>query len=217
MNFAYEIRDPLGKVHDGTLEATSLEEATQSLLRDGFQVLKLIEEEDSGLSLFPRPIKKKEIVYVTSQLAIMVETGITLSVALDGIAKQEENPSLKSLLIELKSDVEGGDDFSSSLAKHPKHFDKTFVSLIKASEQTGSMGEMLERIAEYLQKELEMKGKVRAAMAYPVVMATLAVGVTIFLLTYVLPKFAPLFNKKGMKLPTPTIIMMNASDANYYL
>jgi type IV pilus assembly protein PilC len=199
----------MGNEHEGNLEATTLDDARQQLRQDGFQVLKLEEEDEA--SLFPRRIGKDKIIYATSQLAIMVETGITLSVALDGILEQEDNPTFKAVLKDLKMAVEGGEDFSTALERHPKHFDHTYVSLVRASEATGTLGEMLERIAGYLRKELETRGKVRTAMAYPTVMAVVAIGVTTFLLVFVLPKFAPLFAKKGLKLPTVTVYMMAAS------
>jgi type IV pilus assembly protein PilC len=161
--------------------------------------------------LIPRRISKSDLVYLTSQLAIMTQTGITLSTALNGLVQQEANHTLKKVLQDLKSSVEAGEDFSTALARHPKHFDKTYVSLVKASEATGLLGEMLESIATYLRKELESRGKVRAALAYPCVMLAMAVGVTIFLLTVVLPKFTPLFNSRGMQLPKPTLIMMAVS------
>ncbi len=209
--FQYSARDPLGKVHDGTVEAASRDAATQMLQRDGFHVLKL-EDGDDGLTLFPRPIKRGDIIYVTNQLAIMVDTGINLATALEGIAAQQENPTLKAVLNDLKSRVESGEDFSAALARHPKCFDRTFVALVKASEQTGSLAEILEQISDYLRKEAENRAKVRAAMAYPMVMLVLAIGVTIFLLTYVMPKFEPLFSRKGVKLPTPTVVMIAVSD-----
>src|SRR5262245_58402507 len=159
----------------------------------------------------PHRIRQADIIFVTSQLAVMVDTGITISAALSSIAQQEANPALKRLLLDLKDSVESGDDFSAALARHPQHFDKTYVSLIKASEQTGTLGEMLETVATYLRSQLETRQKIRAAMAYPSVMAVLAVGVTIFLLTYILPKFEPLFSRKGVKLPQVTIFMMSAS------
>ncbi len=143
----------------------------------------------------------------------MVDTGITLSTALAGIVDQEPNPTLRRVLKDLKEEVEGGQDFSTALARYPKHFDKTYVSLVKASEATGSLGPMLDRIATYLRKEMETRSKVRAAMAYPTVMMVVATGVTIFLLTYILPKFTPLFKSKGAKLPKPTLMMMALSDA----
>jgi type IV pilus assembly protein PilC len=212
MTFRYQVRDPLGRVHNGNIQAAGPEEATQMLRRDGFQVLALAEAQSEG-SLFPRRISRRDILYVTSQLAVMVDTGITLSAALEGIAEQEENPSLKKLMLDLKSRVEAGDDFSKALAEYPKYFDRTFVALIKASEHTGTLGEMLEKIADYSEKELEMRGKVRAAMAYPAVMMVVAAGVTVFLLTYILPKFQPLFERKNVQLPAPTVVAMAASDA----
>ena len=209
MTYQYRVRDPLGNVHNGTIEAPSLDDATQQLQRDGFQILEL---DDGEGALFGHRISKNEIIYTTAQLAIMVDTGITLSAALTGILSQEQNPGLRQVLSELKETVEAGEDFSTALAKHPKLFDKTYVSLVKASEATGSLGPMLDRIAAYLRKEVETRSKVRAAMAYPTVMMVLAIGVTIFLLTYILPKFTPLFKSRGTELPKPTLLMMSISD-----
>lgn len=209
MTYVYKARDPLGNEIHGTVEAKNPEDAQQQLRRDGFQVLELDEEGDGGL--FPRRVKKAEIIYATSQLAIMVETGITLSTALDSICEQEQNPTLRRVLLDMKRAVESGEDFSSALERYPKHFDKTYISLVRASEATGSLGEMLERIAGYLRKELETRGKVKSSLAYPTVMGAIAVVVTIFLLTYILPKFEPLFNRKGAKLPGITLFMMAVS------
>jgi type IV pilus assembly protein PilC len=209
--FAYQARDPLGKLIEGTLDALSREEAAAQLKRGGFVVVAM-EEETSGLNILPRRVGQSEIIYLTSQLAVMVDTGINLSTALRGIAEQETNPALKAVLTDLHARVEGGEDFSTALARHPRQFDKTFVALIKAAEQTGKLSEMLETVATYLRNRLETRQKIRAALAYPSIMAVLAVGVTIFLLTYILPKFEPLFSRKGVKLPRPTIIMMGLSD-----
>jgi type IV pilus assembly protein PilC len=162
--------------------------------------------------LLSRRISKRDIIYITNQLAVMVDTGITLSTALEGILKQEKNPALRRVLLDLKSSVEGGDDFSSALVRYPKLFDKTYVALVRASEATGTLGPMLERIANYLRKELETRGKVRSALAYPMVMLFVAIVVTFFLLIYVLPQFTPLFNRQGIKLPVSTVIMMHLSD-----
>ena len=220
MSYEYKVRDPMGKVVQGTIEADSVDEATQQLRREGFQVIELIEglEEEEVGPLFARRVSRTEIVYATNQLAVMVDTGISLSAALQGILEQEQNPTLKGILKELNKSDEGGEDFSAALARHPKLFDKTYISLVKASEATGLLGPMLERITAYLRKEVETRGKVRAAMAYPTVMMVLAIGVTIFLLTFVMPKFTPLFSKKGMELPKATVVMMAVSDSllNYW-
>lgn len=217
-SFDYTARNPAGKKSAGSTPAVNRADALQSLSRDGFQSVAVQEEGEADQGLFPRRIKKSDIVYATTQLALMVDTGITLSAALNSVAEQEENPTFKALLRELKNNIEAGEDFSSALARHPKQFDQTYVSLVKASEQSGMLPEMLERITEYMQKESETRARVRGALAYPVVMMVIAFGVTIFLLTFVLPKFQPLFDSRGTKLPTITIVLMHASHAlmNYW-
>ncbi len=211
MSYRYRVRDPLGKTHEGTVEAATLEEAGQQLRRDGFQV-QTLEEADAEGPLFAARVTKNDIIYTTSQLAIMLDTGIALSAALAGIVEQEQNPTFRKVLAEVKQSVESGEDFSAALARHPKLFDRTYVSLVRASEATGSLGAMLDRIATYLRKEVETRSKVRAALAYPGVMIVLACGVTVFLLTYILPKFMPLFKSKGTELPRATLFMLNVSQ-----
>lgn len=221
MDYDYRVRDPSGGVLQGTIEAASVEDASQQLRRDGFTVLNVEESDDAGSGgpgLFARRISRQDIIYMTSQLAIMIDTGISLSVALQGIIEQEQNPSLRHVLNDIKSGVESGDDFSTALSRHPKYFDTTYVALVRASESTGTLGEMLDRIATYLRNDLETRSKVKAAMAYPAIMAVAAVGVTIFLLAYIFPKFTPLFASKGMELPMPTVVVLAVSHAltNYW-
>jgi len=209
--FAYQARDALGHLIEGTLQASSRDEVVAQLKREGLAVVEL-EETSAQLDLLTSRVRATDIIFVTSQLAVMVDTGITLSTALGSIAEQETNPTLRQVLLDLKASVEQGEDFSTALARHPRYFDKTYVALIKASEQTGSLAEMLDTVASYVRSQVETRQKVRAAMAYPSIMAALAVGVTIFLLTYILPKFEPLFSRKGVTLPAPTRLMMTVSD-----
>jgi type IV pilus assembly protein PilC len=217
LTFAYQAHDPLGDLIEGTIEVANRDEAISRLKREGLSVVE-IQEETGGFDLMPTRIRQADIIFATSQLAVMVDTGITLAAGLTSIAQQEANPALRRVLLDLKGGVESGEDFSSALSRHPQHFDKTFTSLIKASEQTGTMAEMLETVSNYLRSQLETRQKIRAAMAYPSVMAGIAVGVTVFLLTYILPKFEPLFSRKGVKLPSATVFMMTASNAllNYW-
>ncbi len=208
--FEYKVRDPLGSTQEGTLEASSLAAAEQQLRKNGFQILEL-EEESAGFSLFERAIRANDIINTTSQLAVMVDTGITLATALQNISEQCDHPPLKRLLVDLKTRVEGGEDFSFALSQHPQHFDKTFIALVRASEHTGTLGSMLETLSDNLRKQLETVQKVKAALTYPAVMLVLATAVTLFLLTSILPKFAPLFTRRGLKLPAVTQMMMSAS------
>ncbi|MBI1901206.1 MAG: type II secretion system F family protein [Planctomycetia bacterium] len=169
-------------------------------------------EQPGDLALFSRGVRRRDIVYMTNQLSIMLETGIPLATALTAIIDQERTPSVRKLLAELRESVESGDDFSTALSKHKRHFDRTYISLVRASEATGTLAEMLDRVSRYLQKQLETQSKVRAAMAYPALMGVMALSVTIFLLTYILPKFTPIFANRGVQLPKPTRFLMALSD-----
>lgn len=211
--FLYKARDPLGNIFEGTVDAVDVDEATQQLRRDGYSVLDIEEDSMDLTILLGKRITRSDIIYLTSQLAIMVDTGISISQALTTILEQEENPKLCRLLMELKQAVEAGEDLSAALARHPEYFDQTYVSLIRASEVTGSMADMLQRIAEYLDKEKEIRAKVRSAMTYPMVMAVAAIGVTVFLLLYIFPKFEPLFKRPGADLPGITVFLVGVSDS----
>lgn len=212
MAYVYKARDPLGKIIEGKIAAASADDATQQLRRDGFSVIDVEDEAEEAAPLFGGRVSRRDIANVTTQLAVMVDTGITLSSALQGLISQEKNAKLKHLLMSLQTAVEGGSDFSSALQNHSQYFDPTYVALVRASEASGTLAEMLDRVADYLRARMEARAKVRAAMTYPAVIACLALGVTIFLLTYIMPKFTPLFTRKGVKLPAITEFMMTASN-----
>ena len=155
---------------------------------------------------------KKEILDFTTQLAVMIRAGISIRQALDGIAEQTTNAKFKSILMEIKGDIESGKQFSEAIAKHPKLFGPLYISMVRASEMSGAFARMLDRIAAYLRQELETRKMVVGASIYPGIIATMAVGVTVFLLTFVLPRFAGVFEGKEEALPTPTKFLMGVSD-----
>ncbi len=155
---------------------------------------------------------KKEILDFTTQLAVMIRAGISIRQALDGIAEQTTNAKFKTILMEIKGDIESGKQFSEAIAKHPKLFGPLYISMVRASEMSGAFARMLDRIAAYLRQELETRKMVVGASIYPGIIATMAVGVTVFLLTFVLPRFAGVFEGKEEALPAPTKFLMAVSD-----
>jgi type IV pilus assembly protein PilC len=194
-SYSYVVQDTLGTKHDGEVSADNEEEAVQNLKRDGFTIVEIEETKRSG-GIFPRGISKKEIIYATAQLSIMVDTGISLATALDGIHEQCDNPTLRRILGEIKDRVESGGDFSNAL----------------------ELAEMLDTVSGYMQAEVETRAKVTGALAYPGIMATIAFGITIFLLTYIMPKFIPVFESKGIDLPWTTdfLIFLSGSLIGYW-
>lgn len=157
-------------------------------------------------------VRKSEILNFTTQLAVMMGTGISLSNSLEAIIEQCPNPVLVKALRDIKESIQSGTDLSSSLGRYPRLFDNTYVSMVEAAEQTGRLPETLEQIGQYMEKKQIYASRIKGAMAYPSVILVLTVGVTIFLLTNILPKFQPLFEREGHTLPFITQVLISMSD-----
>jgi type IV pilus assembly protein PilC len=154
---------------------------------------------------------RKDILNFTNQLAVMVRAGISIQDSLDAIADQQTNRKFKAVLIDLKFRIEAGQSFSQALAEHPLVFSNIYVNMIAAAEISGSLSSMLQKLAEYLDHEAETRSQVKGAMVYPIIIACMAVIVTIFLLCFVLPRFTAIFAGKERLLPLPTVLLMGTS------
>jgi type IV pilus assembly protein PilC len=154
---------------------------------------------------------RKDILHFTSQLAVMVRAGISLQDALEGICEQSDNVKFQAILRDLKLRIEEGNSFSQALAEHPQVFTNLYVNMVAAAEASGSLSDMLQKLAEYLDEEAETRSQVKSAMVYPVIIAVMAIGVTTFLLCFVLPRFTAIFQGKEHLLPAPTILLMATS------
>jgi type IV pilus assembly protein PilC len=155
--------------------------------------------------------RRDEVIFFTTQLAIMVETGVTLSEALDALADQTTEPVFKAVLTDLSSQVKAGAEFSAVLGKYPRIFTRMFVALMKASEASGQMGTMLKRAADYMGQERETLKKIRGAMIYPICMVVFCTLVVIGMLIFILPRFEKIYSGKGAVLPAPTRFLLALS------
>ncbi len=154
----------------------------------------------------------KEVLNFTSELSVMIKSGIGIRPALTGIAAQIDKPRFAEIVSALGREVEAGQPFSQALAKYPKVFSPLYVNMVRAAELSGNLGQMLERLAAYLDQRMETRRMVRGAMIYPIIIGVMAVITTIFLLTFVLPKFTALFAGKESLLPAPTLALMTISE-----
>jgi len=154
---------------------------------------------------------RKDILNFTNQLAVMVRAGISLQDSLESIGEQNENEKFKAIIFDLKNRIEAGQSFSQALAEHPQTFSDLYINMVAAAEISGSLSSMLQKLAEYLDSEAETRSQVRGAMVYPIIIAVMAVTVTIFLLCFVLPRFTAIFAGKEHLLPTPTKALMATS------
>lgn len=218
-HFKYQLQGADGRMTTGVLNAANSEAAAAQLRGKGQVVsLTVVEGAQQSLSEKLKALNhtsgpnQKDILNFTTQLAVMIRAGISIRAAIEGIADQVENPKFKDMLTSIKQDVEGGKPFSEALARYPKHFNSLYINMVRASEMSGSFAKMLDRIAAYLAQQIETRAMVRGAMIYPGTIATMAVGVTIFLLTFVLPKFAGVFKGKEDVLPWPTTFLMGLSN-----
>ena len=218
--YRYQMRTSGGETSVGVLAAENALAAAQSIRGAGNTVLQLapvgvtrssVADRLKALNYASGP-GGRDILNFTTQLAVMVRAGISLRAALEGIADQTENPRFKDILLHVKQDVEAGKPFSEALARHPKQFGPLYVNMVRASEMSGSFSQMLNRIAAYLAQQIETRAMVIGAMIYPSVIAALAVVVTIFLLTFVLPRFAAVFEGKEAAMPWPTVFLMALSS-----
>ena len=157
-------------------------------------------------------VKPKVLTTFTRQLATLVDAGLPLLRGLRVLEKQERNANLKKILGELSLSIEGGSTFSEGLAQHPKVFNKLFVNMVKAGELGGVLEVVLKRLAEFSEKAQKIKGKVKAALFYPVAVLVVAVGIMILLMCFVVPKFKDVFSNMGFALPGFTLFVLGVSD-----
>jgi type IV pilus assembly protein PilC len=215
--FVYTARDGAGNPVSGTIQADSQQAASQQLRAEG-KFPTAIRPADTPATTEARPtvrgikIARADVINLSQQLSIMVETGVTLTEALDCIAAQTDKPNLKRLVEDLSKHVQGGGDFSAALARHPRSFPRLFIALIKAAEKSGMLAKLLVRATNYLRDEQETMRRVKGALTYPAMMLAFAVTTTIFLLVFVLPRFTAIYASKAAALPVPTRILMNLSQ-----
>jgi type IV pilus assembly protein PilC len=154
---------------------------------------------------------RKDILHFTNQLAVMIRAGISLQDALEVIGQQCQNRKFGSIILDLRNQIEAGQSFSQALSAHYDVFGSLYINMVAAAEISGSLSGMLQKLAEYLDEEAATRSQIKGAMVYPIIIAVMAVGVTIFLLCFVLPRFAGIFAGKEHLLPTPTKILMASS------
>lgn len=219
-NYRYQVRTAQGQVQTGVLQAENATTAAAVLRNQGMHVMALSliagGVNTSGLlkklgELNSGKAGQKHVLDFSTQLAVMIRAGINLRAALDGIAEQTTHPNFRKIIHQLKNDVESGKQFSEAIAKHPKLFGPLYINMVRASEMSGSFAKMLDRITGYIAQQIETRKMVIGAAIYPGIIGSLAVCVTVFLLTFVLPKFEAVFKGKEDVLPWATTFLLSLS------
>ena len=156
-------------------------------------------------------LKRNDLIQLAAQLTVMLETGVTIVDALRSVAGQTDKPNVKAVVEDVAGFIEQGEEFSAALARHPRSFPRIFVALVRASEKSGMLPQMIERASGYLKDEAEILRKVKGALTYPGIMFAFACTTCVFMLTFVLPRFTGLYKGKEHLLPVPTKVLLGAS------
>ncbi len=213
-DYAYEARNDSGRLVSGVIAAESVEQASTLLGEQDLFVVRLASERGTPRrTATPHAGRatRAQVAWCMSQLSIMVEAGISFSEAIHCVTRQASDSQLRALLENISKKIDEGSSFSDALMMYPESFPPTLVALIRASEMNGSLSEVLQRCSTYLLNDLQTLRTVRGAMIYPIFMLVLSLGVTVFLLTFILPRFAMIFAGHGAALPAPTRVLMATS------
>ncbi|MDP2433313.1 MAG: type II secretion system F family protein [Pseudomonadota bacterium] len=213
--FLWEGTDKTGKKVKGQMLAPGEAFVRQALRRQGINAQKVGKQ---GLFARGQRITQKDIALFTRQLATMLKAGVPLLQAFDISARSHSNAALQRLLGEIKSDVETGTSMNAAFRKHPQHFDGLYCNLVHAGEQAGILDSVLDRLATYMEKMLALKGQIKSALFYPIIVLVVAFVITAGIMLFVIPAFKDLYGKAGADLPALTMIVLHISDlfVNYW-
>ncbi|OQX60130.1 hypothetical protein DRP98_01355 [candidate division KSB1 bacterium] len=215
-NFYYRAINNFGQIVEDVLEAPNLGVVTERLDNWGLTPLQIREHKPIQSSflkkLNEKKIKSDEIVLFTKQLTTLLKAGVPLLSALEALVEQASNSKLRSIIQDIYISVESGNSFSDALDKHRDVFPKLYASSVRAGEMSGSLDEVLERMATMLTYEKETRDKIKSAMRYPIIVVCALVLAFVILILMVIPKFAAMFQQLGATLPLPTRVLIAIND-----
>jgi len=222
--YEYTALDAAGKKHKGVLDADSLPAARQKIRQTGKYPVEIKEtvpkgrrgQKSAGKSSFFRVqggarIKQQEIHVATRQLATLLGAGIPLVPALTGLIEQTSSKSLQTIVTQIKDSVNEGNSLTDALAEHPRLFSKVYVNMVRAGEASGSLDVVLDRLAEFGERQQAMRSRISAALIYPIFMALVGVGVLFALITFIVPSITKVFIDRKQALPLPTTVLIHIS------
>ena len=215
--FVYKAADRRGQTVDGVMEAPDARAVVERLHKEAYYPIRVAPHGDRAgfLSLGGSSrIRQRELLAVTQQLATLFEAGLPLDRALSILQELADGARVKTIVSDLLHSVRGGASFSEALAKHhPRPFSRLYINMVRAGEKGGVLEVSLRRLAEFLEARAAFNEAVLSALAYPLVITTVGAGAIVFLMTFVIPRFATIFQDLGQTIPLPTQILLNISAA----
>ncbi|MDQ1480818.1 MAG: type pilus assembly protein PilC, partial [Actinomycetota bacterium] len=216
--FSYKVRDKAGKLVEGQLEAENAQLVVSKLRSMGYVPIEIEQQRSKGFSKdlkipgFSDRIKLKDVQVFSRQFATMISSGLSMLRSLYILAEQTESEPLAAVVNQVRMDVERGASLSAALAKHPKAFNRLYVAMVRAGEAGGVLDSVLQRLATTIEKQVELRRKVKSAMTYPAVVSALVLLLVTAMMLFVVPMFQNIFSALGGKLPLPTEILIKVSN-----
>ena len=212
-SYSYVARESAsGREIHSTVEAATEQAAVAALLNRSLLVVSIEEKISRKGKTKGGRVSLADLVVFTRQLATMIDAGIAIVQSLQALSDQSPNKVMRDTIRDICTRVESGESFSEALQKHPKAFSKLYISMVAAGEKGGLLAEILARLATYLESSARLRRKVKTTMMYPLVVSTVAIGITIFLMVKVVPVFKDVYESFGAKLPAPTQALISLSD-----
>ena len=213
--FAYVTKDSAGKIHRGRIEAPNEKMLTKKLTEDGFLVQSVTAElvkkkKFNPLKMLQR-VKPQQISIFCRQFATMINAGVSLVRCLSVLEKQSMNPKMKETIRDVQNRVEAGETLSRAMSHHPAVFSNLTLGLVKAGEVGGVLDETLDRLAQFMESDIRLRQKIKAAMTYPVLVGIVAFVIVTFLVTFIVPKFLDIFKDFKVEMPPMTMMLVNVS------
>ena len=215
--FVYKAADRRGQTVDGVMEAPDARAVVERLHKEAYYPIRVAPhgERTNWLSFGGSTrVRQKDLLALTQQLATLFEAGLPLDRALSILQELADGPRVKAIVTDLLHSVRGGSSFSEALAKHhPRPFSRLYINMVRAGEKGGVLEVSLRRLAEFLEARAAFNEAVVSALAYPLVITTVGAGAIVFLMTFVIPRFATIFQDLGQTIPLPTQILLSVSAA----
>jgi type IV pilus assembly protein PilC len=215
--FLYRVKDKNGRAVSGQLDALTMRDAAAKLRDDGYFITSIRPKGADGAgkkSIFPGfggKVALKDLLLFSKQLAVLIRAGLNINTCLRILNEQTENRNFAMVIGQIRAEVEGGEALFVTFRRRPKIFPAMYIHMVEAGEASGQLETVLERLAEHLEREFELKKKVKGAMIYPSVIAIVATVAVFVLMTVVVPTFTKMFEDGGLKLPAITKFLIDVS------
>jgi type IV pilus assembly protein PilC len=216
--YAYKVRDRSGKIVSGAIDAENAALVANRLRQMGYVPISIDKKAGAGVKTqvsipgFGKRVKLQEVAVFSRQFATMISSGLTLLRSLSILSAQTSNKVFATVIDQVRNDIESGSSLSQGMSRHPKQFNRLFIAMVRAGETSGNLDRTLSELSDIIEKQVELRGKIRSALAYPIAVLSLVICILAAMLIFIVPIFKGMYTSLGGKLPAPTLLLITMSN-----